>query len=131
MEEGEAPEPNRKFSKASKSEQQLERAYKWVKTFEDKIMQILEPETVDVRKLGGKPTEEALNDELSKFVKQEDEHKWRCKVPECTKLFKEDHFWKKHVEKRHTEWLESIKQEVTTPIDPNSLTKANLSPSSI
>lgn len=112
-EEGEAPEPNRKFrTTMSKSEQQLERAYKWVKTFEDKIMQILEPESVDVRKLGGKPTADALNDELSKFVKQEDEHKWRCKVPECTKLFKEDHFWKKHVEKRHTEWLDSMKQEV-------------------
>ncbi len=112
-EEGEAPEPNKKFrTTSSKSEQQLERAYKWVKTFEDKIMQILEPGSADVRKLGGKSTTEALNEELSKFVKQEDEHKWRCKVPECTKLFKEDHFWKKHVEKRHTEWLESMKQEV-------------------
>lgn len=111
-EEGEAPEPDRKFRNASKSEQQLERAYKWVKTFEDKILQILEPESADIRKLGGKPTEDALNEELSKFVKQEDEHKWRCKVPECTKLFKEDHFWKKHVEKRHADWLESMKQEV-------------------
>lgn len=115
-EEGEAPEPERKFRNASsKSEQQLERAYKWVKTFEDKIMQILEPESVDIRKLGGKPSEDAINDELAKFVKQEDEHKWRCKVPECTKLFKEDHFWKKHVEKRHADWLESMKQEVIKP----------------
>lgn len=112
-EEGEASEQDRKFrSASSRSEQQLERAYKWVKTFEDKIMQILEPETVDIRKLGGKPTEDALNDELSKFVKQEDEHKWRCKVPDCAKLFKEDHFWKKHVEKRHTDWLDGMKQEV-------------------
>ncbi|KAH7034958.1 uncharacterized protein B0I36DRAFT_346826 [Microdochium trichocladiopsis] len=111
-EEGEAPEPDRKFrGQSSKSEQQLERAYKWVKTFEDKIMQILEPETVDLRKLGGKPADEAVADELNKFVKQEDEHKWRCKVPECTKLFKEEHFWKKHVEKRHGDWLDNLKQE--------------------
>jgi uncharacterized C2H2 Zn-finger protein len=110
-EEGEAQENDRKF-RASKSEQQLERAYKWVKTFEDKIMQILEPESVDIRKLGGKPADEAVNAELTKFVKQEDEHKWRCKVPECAKLFKEDHFWKKHVEKRHADWLEQLKQEV-------------------
>ncbi|KXJ95887.1 hypothetical protein Micbo1qcDRAFT_29555 [Microdochium bolleyi] len=110
--EGEAPEADRKFrGQSSKSEQQLERAYKWVKTFEDKIMQILEPETVDLRKLGGKPADEAVTEELNKFVKQEDEHKWRCKVPECTKLFKEEHFWKKHVEKRHGDWLEMLKQE--------------------
>lgn len=113
-EDGEAPEPERKFrGQSSKSEQQLERAYKWVKTFEDKIMQILEPETVDMRKLGGKPADDAVTEELNKFVKQEDEHKWRCKVPECTKLFKEEHFWKKHVEKRHGDWLETLKQEVS------------------
>ncbi|OTA91649.1 hypothetical protein M434DRAFT_12970 [Hypoxylon sp. CO27-5] len=128
-EEGEAPEPDRKFRNASsKSEQQLERAYKWVKTFEDKIMQILEPESVDIRKLGGKPTEDAINDELSKFVKQEDEHKWRCKVPECTKLFKEEHFWKKHVEKRHTDWLENMRQEFDL-INAYVLDPAHIAPS--
>ncbi|KAI2465518.1 hypothetical protein F4781DRAFT_424771 [Annulohypoxylon bovei var. microspora] len=127
-EEGEAPEPDRKFRNASKSEQQLERAYKWVKTFEDKIMQILEPESVDVRKLGGKSTEDALNDELSKFVKQEDEHKWRCKVPDCSKLFKEDHFWKKHVEKRHADWLDSMKQEFDL-INAYVLDPAHIAPS--
>ncbi|RYP54309.1 hypothetical protein DL768_000883 [Monosporascus sp. mg162] len=128
-EEGEAVEPSRKFrSTSSKSEQQLERAYKWVKTFEDKIMQILEPESVDIRKLGGKPTDEAVNEELSKFVKQEDEHKWRCKVPECTKLFKEEHFWKKHVEKRHTEWMDNMRQEFDL-INAYVLDPAHIAPS--
>lgn len=114
IEEGEAPEGGgeRKFRTSSKTEQQLQRAFNWVRTFEDKIMQILEPENVDLRKLGGKPIEAAVNDELAKHVKQEDEHKWRCKVPDCTKLFKEDHFWKKHVEKRHGEWLDKLKEEV-------------------
>ncbi|KAH8884505.1 hypothetical protein GQ53DRAFT_829746 [Thozetella sp. PMI_491] len=112
LEEGEAPDGgDRKFRTSSKTEQQLQRAYNWVKTFEDKIMQILEPESVDVRKLGGKPIEDAVNDELLKHVKQEDEHKWRCKVPDCTKLFKEEHFWKKHVEKRHAEWLDKLREE--------------------
>ncbi|RCI15494.1 hypothetical protein L249_3391 [Ophiocordyceps polyrhachis-furcata BCC 54312] len=113
-EEGEidSPEAEKKFrNTSSKTELQLLRAYNWVKTFEDKLMQILEPESVDLRKLGGRPVEDAVDEELAKFVKQEDEHKWRCKVPECTKLFKEDHFWKKHVEKRHTEWLDNIRQE--------------------
>lgn len=114
-EEGEAEvnEGDKKFRTASaKAEQQLLRAYNWVKTFEDKIMQILDPESVDLRKLGGRPIEQALDDELAKFVKQEDEHKWRCKIPDCTKLFKEEHFWRKHVEKRHAEWLDGLTGEV-------------------
>ncbi|KAK1752495.1 serrate RNA effector molecule [Echria macrotheca] len=111
VEENDSPDMERKFRTSSKTEQQLQRAYNWVKTFEDKIMQILEPDTVDLRKLGGKPVEDAVGEELSKHVKQEDEHKWRCKVPECTKLFKEEHFWRKHVEKRHPEWLDKLKEE--------------------
>ena len=103
----------RKFRTTSvKTEQQLLRAYNWVKTFEDKIMQILEPEPADLKRLGGRPVEEAVNEELANFVNQEDDHKYRCKVPDCVKLFKEEHFWKKHVEKRHKEWLDNMKQEV-------------------
>ncbi|KAG6002184.1 hypothetical protein E4U21_003405 [Claviceps maximensis] len=111
-EDGETTEGEKKFrSTSSKTEQQLLRAYNWVKTFEDKIMQILEPQTVDIRKLGGRPVADAVEEELAKYVKQEDEHKWRCKAPECTKLFKEEHFWKKHMEKRHGEFLDAMKQE--------------------
>lgn len=95
-----------------KNDQQLLRAFNWVKTFEEKILQILEPENVDVKKLGGKPIEEGLDEELKKHVKQEDEAKFRCKVPECTKLFKGEIFWRKHVEKRHPEWFDSIKKNV-------------------
>ena len=103
-----------KFGKGNfKNDQQLLRAFNWVKTFEEKILQILEPENVDVKKLGGKPLEEGLDEELKKFVKQEDESKFRCKVPECTKLFKGEVFWRKHVEKRHVEWFDSIKQDVS------------------
>ncbi|KAL2023208.1 hypothetical protein VTK56DRAFT_3331 [Thermocarpiscus australiensis] len=128
VEEGEAPEGERKFRASSKTEQQLQRAYNWVKTFEDKIKQILHPESVDIRKLGGKPVEDAVNEELSKHVKQEDEHKWRCKVPECTKLFKEEHFWRKHVEKRHTEWLDKLKEEFEL-INAYVLDPAHIAPS--
>ena len=102
-----------KFNKNYKNDQQLSRAFNWVKTFEEKILQILEPENVDVKKLGGKPLEEGLDEELKKFVKQEDESKFRCKVPECTKLFKGESFWRKHVEKRHLEWHDSIKADVS------------------
>lgn len=112
----------------SKGEQQLQRAFNWVKTFEDKILQILEPENADLKKLGGKPVEEAVDDELKKFVKQEDESKFRCKVPECVKLFKAEHFWKKHVEKRHAEWLEKMKLDATL-VNAYVLDPAHIAPS--
>ena len=68
--------------------------------------------------LDRKPVPEAiLARELANHVEQEDEHKFRCRVPdsECAKLFVKEHFWKKHVEMRHAEWLSRIKQEVGTP----------------
>lgn len=100
----------------TKADQQLQRAFNWVRTFEEKILQIIEPDSIDVRTLGGEPTEEALKKELLKYVKQEDEHKYRCRVPDCQKLFKEEHFWKKHVEKRHPEWLEALRTDVSSSI---------------
>lgn len=102
-----------KRQKFNKNDQQLLRAFNWVKTFEEKVLQLLEPEYVDLKKIGGKPVEEALDEELAKFVKQEDEAKFRCKVPECTKLFKAEHFWRKHVEKRHEEWFNALKADVS------------------
>ena len=102
-----------KGNKNFKNDQQLLRAFNWVKTFEEKILQLLEPENADLKKLGGKPLDEGLDEELKKFVKQEDESKFRCKVPECTKLFKGENFWRKHVEKRHEEWYKNIKNDVS------------------
>ncbi|RAH49649.1 putative arsenite resistance protein Ars2 [Aspergillus brunneoviolaceus CBS 621.78] len=131
-EEGEeqppAVEERRSQRYSSKSEQQLQRAFNWVRTFEDKLLQILEPENVDIAKLGGKPVDEALEEELSKFMKQEDESKYRCKVPECTKLFKADHFWRKHVEKRHTEWYENIRSDLAL-VNAYVLDPARIAPS--
>ena len=114
-ENGEAsPVQERKPLKLSgKNQQQLQRAFNWVKTYEEKLLQLLEPENVDIRKLGGKPLEEAIEEEMARHVKQEDESKWRCKVPECTKLFKGQHFWRKHVEKRHPEWLQKLEKDVS------------------
>ena len=112
--DGGSPVEERKpsFQPGSKVYQQLQKAYNWVKTYEDKLVQILDPESVDLRKIGGKPVEDGLEDELAKYVKQEDESKYRCKVPDCTKLFKGQVFWRKHIEKRHEEFFNKIKQEV-------------------
>lgn len=107
-----SPEQDRKGGKFNKTEQQLLKAFNWVKTFEEKVLQLLEPEYCDLKKIGGMPVDEAIDGELLKYVKREDESKFRCKVPECTKLFKAEHFWKKHVEKRHEEWYSQQKAEV-------------------
>ena len=116
VDEPESPVQRRRPNKfANKSDQQLLRAFNWVRTFEDKVLQLLDPEYIDLKKLGGKPVEEALDEELAKFIKQEDEAKYRCKVPECTKLFKAEHFWRKHVEKRHEEWLSDLKKDASPP----------------
>ncbi|MCJ1280927.1 hypothetical protein MMC26_000245, partial [Xylographa opegraphella] len=126
MQDG-SPTDEKKFHNrnGSKNDMQLQRAFNWVKTYEEKLLQILEPENVDVKKLGGTPIEEGLDEELKKYVKQEDESKFRCKVPECTKLFKGEVFWRKHVEKRHPEWFQGIKQDLnlvnTYVLDPSHI----------
>lgn len=129
----------------TKTTLQLQRAYNWVKTFEEKILQILEPDNVNLRKLGGTPLEEGVEKELSKvrvslrccshptdhylqFVLQEDVHKFRCKIPECTKLFKGTDFWRKHVEKRHADWHERIRAEVDL-VNTYVLDPAHIAPS--
>ncbi|KAJ5801860.1 Arsenite resistance protein [Penicillium pulvis] len=130
-EEGEergSPVAEKRPPRLSKSEQQLQRAYNWVKTFEDKVLQILEPENVDLRKIGGRPVDQALEEELSKYVKQEDDSRYRCKVPECTKLFKAENFWHKHIEKRHTEWLDTIQRELSL-VNAYVLDPARIAPS--
>ncbi|KAK7530525.1 hypothetical protein IWX50DRAFT_674683 [Phyllosticta citricarpa] len=124
-----SPTQERKMFKTGvKAQQQLQRAFNWVKTYEDKLLQLLEPENIDIRKLGGKPVEEALEDELNKHVKQEDEAKFRCKVPECTKLFKGHSFWRKHVEKRHEDFYEKVKSEVEM-VNRYVLDPAHIAPS--
>ncbi|KAF2226602.1 hypothetical protein BDZ85DRAFT_230087 [Elsinoe ampelina] len=120
-----SPNAGRKPQRMFGGKNQLQKAFNWVKTFEEKINQVLEPENADLRKMGGAPIEEALEQELNKFVKQEDAAKYRCKVPECTKLFKGVDFWRKHVEKRHPEWYAKTKEDLETinryVLDPSRL----------
>jgi hypothetical protein len=65
--EPESPTEERKAPRPSvRNTQQLQRAYNWVKTFEEKVLQLLEPENVNIRKIGGVPVEEGLEEELNK-----------------------------------------------------------------
>jgi len=51
---------------SARNAQQLQRAFNWVKTYEEKILQWLEPENVALKKLGGTPLEEGVEEELTK-----------------------------------------------------------------
>lgn len=130
-EEGEergSPVQERRQPRLSKAEQQLQRAYNWVKTYEEKLWLILEPENADLRKLGG--DDASIDEKLSKYVKQEsdasDDPRFRCKVPDCSKLFKAEVFWRKHIEKRHTEWLEQLQNDVSGNRDHAHFNEANI-----
>ena len=61
-------------------------------------------------------------------MKQEDASKYRCKVPECTKLFKGPDFWRKHVEKRHPEFYEKQYSDVRL-VNMYVLDPAHIAPS--
>ncbi|KAF2675453.1 hypothetical protein BT63DRAFT_450441 [Microthyrium microscopicum] len=123
-----SPVDEKKHKPTGRNQQQLQRAFNWVKTYEDKIVQLLDPDSVDVAKMGGKSVESGLEEELNKYVKQEDENKWRCKVPECTKLFKGSVFWRKHVEKRHEDFYEKLKQDILL-VNAYVLDPAHIAPS--
>ena len=61
-------------------------------------------------------------------MKQEDLNKYRCKVPECSKLFKGTDFWRKHVEKRHPEWYDRVRSDVEL-VNTYVLDPAHIAPS--
>ncbi|KAH6657022.1 hypothetical protein BKA67DRAFT_177584 [Truncatella angustata] len=57
------------------------------------------------------PLHRSIDAKLCKYVEQEDERKWKCKAPECAKLFSEEHFGRRHVERRHAEWLKELERK--------------------
>jgi hypothetical protein len=93
-----------------------QRTVNWTKNWQDKLELFVNPPEEDhdnyaerLKKIGGKPVKEAVEEETLKYVKQEDEGKFRCRVGTCTKLFKGEEFWRKHLDKKHTEWLEQLR----------------------
>lgn len=61
-------------------------------------------------------------------MKQEDANKFRCKVPECTKLFKSTEFWRKHVEKRHEDFNARVRTDIEL-VNTYVLDPAHIAPS--
>jgi hypothetical protein len=97
-----------------------QRTINWTKNWQDKLELFVNPPDPShedyverLKKAGGKPVKEAVEEETLKYVKREDEGKYRCRVTSCTKLFKGEEFWRKHLEKKHTEWLQAIELEAS------------------
>jgi hypothetical protein len=89
------------------------------KAWSDKISLLINPEGVDVVKLGGVLVEEIVKKETEAAITREAEDRWRCGVRKCTKLFLEEKFVRSHIQKRHKDWLDRLTLEVTTLQPPN------------
>lgn len=97
-----------------------QRTVNWTRNWQDKLELFVnspDPSHPDyaerLKKIGGRVVKEAVEEETLKYVKQEDEGKFRCKVGACTKLFKAEEFWRKHLDKKHTEWLAQLELEAS------------------
>ncbi|RPA82808.1 hypothetical protein BJ508DRAFT_207943, partial [Ascobolus immersus RN42] len=87
------------------------RSINWIRVWEEKVQLFADPSSADLKKLGGKSVYDTVEEEMQKNCKIEEEGKYRCKVQTCSKLFKGEGFWRKHVEKRHKDWIEKIELE--------------------
>ncbi|GAB7354607.1 hypothetical protein MBLNU459_g5046t1 [Dothideomycetes sp. NU459] len=66
---------------------------------------------IPIEEIGFVPMESVLSREMDKFVHQEDTNKYRCKVSNCTKLFKGINYWQRHFETRHQDIYEQEKRD--------------------
>lgn len=70
--------------------------------------------------LSDKKEQAELETRLDQFVKEESESKWRCKISECTKLFKSHHYWRRHVSKRHAQFEAELNPDIQLPDDSDT-----------
>ena len=63
--------------------------------------------------LGMGSEDQNLENELQEYLVIEAGPNVRCKVLDCTKLLAGAAFWRKHVEKSHSQWYETIKESVS------------------
>ena len=81
-------------------------------------------ENVCTPKISGK--ENIVDKRLKLWFRKEDEGTIRCQVPNCGKVFKDEHFWRNHVETRHSEWLKGLQRSVRSSIVSYSVQPNNV-----
>ncbi len=76
-------------------------------------------------KMNVKRADEKIEETIMSHIKKEEDNKFRCQVESCTKLFKDIPFVRKHIDKRHTEWLTAITRQAHLTasylVDPNKI----------
>ncbi|CCG83168.1 Zinc finger protein C725.08 [Taphrina deformans PYCC 5710] len=82
----------------------------WQTIFQKKLRIILKP-TEYLQALRVKSEQDLVAEIISSKVKAEDELRFRCQVRDCTKLFMDIPFVKKHIEKRHGDWVSQVTAE--------------------
>lgn len=94
----------------------------WSSHFHQKLSIVLDPDLF-LTQIRQKPISVIVEEKMNAHINQEDETRFRCQVLDCTKLFKDRPFVLKHIEKRHSEWLDEIKAEAGLVhaylLDPN------------
>ncbi|EPY49337.1 zf-C2H2 type zinc finger protein [Schizosaccharomyces cryophilus OY26] len=82
----------------------------WFSNLESDYTCLLDPESVDLKSKGALPIDTFVNSEIESVILKEDDQKYRCHVGACTKLFLGPEFVKKHISKKHSEWLDHVKK---------------------
>lgn len=84
----------------------------WATRLDQRINMIFvkEPAEEDVKTYGFRTTELQTEQQLSLYIRQEAESKFRC--TECQKLFKGDSFVRKHIKTKHEPLIAHIAEEV-------------------
>lgn len=80
-----------------------------IKTFEERLPLLVDPDGTDLRPFGGKDMDEELVRLSEPFTKEEEEGKYRCK--DCNKLFSAQRFVVKHISTKHPQLVE---QDIAT-----------------
>ncbi|CAO3625994.1 unnamed protein product [Cunninghamella blakesleeana] len=99
----------------------------WAKNLDSKLtLKYERPSHRALERMGGKILEDELEKFYSENVEKEHHSKYRCKIENCNKAFKGYEFVEKHINSKHTEFTDKIKENTTYfnnyICDPNHLT---------
>lgn len=83
---------------------------KWQAEFDKKLLIYLRPADY-LSQVRLKSLSEMVSELISSKIVKESEGHYRCQVNDCTKLFQDIPFVRKHIEKRHTDWTSQVTQE--------------------
>ncbi|KAJ2959987.1 hypothetical protein NQZ79_g4545 [Umbelopsis isabellina] len=111
---------------SSNDPKEAKRVARWAENLDQKIdMRTNTPDDSMLEKMGGKVLQKEIDAFVEQNVLKEHDAKFKCKVKDCKKAFKGYNYVEKHINSKHAEEIESIKNEVeffnNYVLDPNHL----------